>query len=95
MGRLVRHADTLVVELLGPLGIPRHPFAMARFGLNGLRSATSHFDARFEGDAPKALLGGAAAHAMLPLDASSCAPRPRRPAAVCTACAGSMRPGLT
>lgn len=70
MGPLVRNAEGLVVDLLGPFGIPRHPFAMARFGLNGLRSATSLFGARFDEDEPKALLGGAAAHAMLPLDRS-------------------------
>ncbi|MDP9069078.1 MAG: NAD(P)/FAD-dependent oxidoreductase [Actinomycetota bacterium] len=68
MGPLVRSADALVPELLGPFRVPRHPLAMARFGLNGLRSATSLFGSRFEGDAPQALLGGAAAHAMLPLE---------------------------
>ena len=70
MGPLVRNAEGLVVDLLGPFGIPRHPFAMARFGLNGLRSARSLFSARFDGEEPRALLGGAAAHAMLPLDRS-------------------------
>ncbi|HJR44060.1 MAG TPA: NAD(P)/FAD-dependent oxidoreductase [Actinomycetota bacterium] len=70
MGPLVRNADSLIEELLGPLGIPRHPLAMARFGLNGLWPAATLLSRRFEGDAPKALLGGAAAHAMLPLDRS-------------------------
>lgn len=68
MSPLVRNAEALIVDLLGPFGIPEHPLAMAGFGLKGLRSATSLFDARFDDDAPKALLGGAAAHAMLPLD---------------------------
>ena len=70
MGPLVRNAEELVVDILGPLGIPEHPFALARFGLKGIRSATSLFNGRFEGAEPKALLGGAAAHAMLPLDRS-------------------------
>ena len=38
MGPLVDHADALIPELLGPLRIPRHPFALAGFGLKGLRS---------------------------------------------------------
>lgn len=70
MSPLVRNAEGLIVDLLGPFGIPEHPIAMVGFGLKGLRSATSLFNARFDGDAPKALLGGAAAHAMLPLDRS-------------------------
>ena len=70
MAPLVRNADALIVDILGPLRIPDHPLALARFGLQGIRSATSLFDARFDGEEPKALLGGAAAHAMLPLDRS-------------------------
>lgn len=68
MGPLVRNADKLVSELLGPFGVPRYPFAMAGFGLKGLPSATWTFGRRFDSEEPKALLGGAAAHAMLPLD---------------------------
>ena len=70
MAPLVRNAEELIVDILGPLGIPDHPLALARFGLMGVRSATSLFGGRFDGDEPKALLGGAAAHAMLPLDRS-------------------------
>jgi phytoene dehydrogenase-like protein len=70
MEPLVRSADALVEGILGPLRIPRHPFAMARFGLSGLWSAAGLVNRRFEGDSAKALLGGAAAHAMLPLDSS-------------------------
>lgn len=68
MTPLVRNAEALIVDILGPLGIPQHPLALTRFGLKGVRSATSLFGARFEGEEAKALLGGAAAHAMLPLD---------------------------
>lgn len=70
MGPLVKNADALVRELLGPFGIPRSPLVMARFGLNGLLPASVLLRRRFEGDEPRALLGGAAAHAMLPLDRS-------------------------
>jgi phytoene dehydrogenase-like protein len=70
MRPLVRDADRLVKELLGPLRFPRHPIALARFGLQGLLPATRLLNARFDGEAAKALIGGAAAHAMLPLERS-------------------------
>jgi phytoene dehydrogenase-like protein len=70
MAPLVRSADRLIEDLLAPIGIPRHPLTMARFGLRGLASAGGSFGRRFEGDEAKALLGGAAAHATLPLDRS-------------------------
>ncbi|MGZ4804974.1 MAG: phytoene desaturase family protein [Ilumatobacteraceae bacterium] len=54
-------------QLLGPLlSIPRHPIAMARFGTLALQPAT-WLARRFEGDEATVLLGGCAAHAMLPL----------------------------
>ncbi|HEX7705089.1 MAG TPA: NAD(P)/FAD-dependent oxidoreductase [Thermoanaerobaculia bacterium] len=46
---------------------PRHPFLLARFGLLGLRSATS-LAGRFATREAKALLAGSAAHSFLPLD---------------------------
>ncbi|MGZ4765930.1 MAG: phytoene desaturase family protein, partial [Ilumatobacteraceae bacterium] len=48
------------------LSIPRHPIAMARFGTLALQPAT-WLARRFEGDEATVLLGGCAAHAMLPL----------------------------
>ncbi|MEP7114704.1 MAG: NAD(P)/FAD-dependent oxidoreductase [Ilumatobacteraceae bacterium] len=54
-------------QLLGPvLSVPRHPFAMGRFGLHALQPATFQ-TRRFETDEARALFGGCAAHAMLPL----------------------------
>jgi phytoene dehydrogenase-like protein len=70
MRPLVRDADRLVKELLGPLRFPHHPIALARFGLQGLLPATRLLNGRFDGEAAKALIGGAAAHAMLPLERS-------------------------
>src|SRR4051794_2722848 len=62
----VRNADAFFSEILRPLPlIPRHPFLLARFGVNGLRSATSVMR-RFRGDAARALFGGCAAHAIIP-----------------------------
>lgn len=67
MGPLVAEASKSVPSILAPLlSVPRHPLAMARFGLAGLPSA-SHLVKRFHGAEAKALLAGVAAHAMLPL----------------------------
>src|SRR5919204_622130 len=41
MAPLIARSDTLLNEFLHPLPGPRHPFLMARFGISGLRSATS------------------------------------------------------
>jgi phytoene dehydrogenase-like protein len=70
---LVRNADTLFHELLGPLRPPRHPLAMARFGLSALLSARGLARFRFEGERARALLAGCAAHSMLSLRAPASA----------------------
>jgi phytoene dehydrogenase-like protein len=58
----------LRVDLLAPLGIPRHPLLMARFGLHGLRPARSLAESRFRGPRARALFAGLAAHSILPLE---------------------------
>jgi phytoene dehydrogenase-like protein len=66
---LVRDAGLTLPALLAPLrSVPRHPVAVARFGLAGLRPA-SGLARRFDGPEARALLAGAAAHTMLPLTA--------------------------
>lgn len=57
----------LMADALAPLGIPRHPWQMLRFGLLGMRSAQG-LASRFEGARARALLAGCASHAILPLD---------------------------
>jgi phytoene dehydrogenase-like protein len=65
----VRVWDQLSLDVLAPpLRIPRHPFMMARFGLQGLRSATS-LARGLRGTRARALFAGSAAHSFLPLDA--------------------------
>lgn len=59
----------LLADLMAPLGLPRHPFQMARFGLGALRSAVGLARARFRGDRARALFAGCAAHSILPLEA--------------------------
>jgi phytoene dehydrogenase-like protein len=71
MGPLVARAAPILEGVLGPpLRPPRHPAAMARLGLSGLRSAAGLGRARFDGERARALLAGMAAHSMLPLEAS-------------------------
>ncbi len=58
----------LFADLLGPLGVPRHPLALLRFGWLGLRSARSLCFGRFEEEAARALFAGCAAHSVQPLE---------------------------
>ncbi len=70
MGPSVRAGLGLVDSLLQPLAIPpAHPIALARYGLPGIRSASSLGRSRFKGDEAPALLAGLAGHSMLSLDA--------------------------
>ena len=68
----VDHGAALIDSRMSPLRVPKAPFSMARFGLEGLRSVTS-LTARFADDEARALLAGSAAHAILPLDAAGTA----------------------
>jgi phytoene dehydrogenase-like protein len=69
MDPLVRDAEHLFGELLGPLRVPRHPLLVGRFGLSAVRSATGLARARFEGERARALLAGCSAHSILSLRA--------------------------
>jgi phytoene dehydrogenase-like protein len=53
-------------DVLGPLHYPKHPLAMASFGLSALTSAT-HLAKRFKTPEAKGLFAGMAAHAIQPL----------------------------
>ena len=67
MEPLVRDAGKLLPAVLAPLRAPRHPVALARFGLRALLPATGL--ARLLDDPrDRALLAGNAAHSMLRLD---------------------------
>jgi phytoene dehydrogenase-like protein len=73
LGPLVRGWDELSHDVLAPpLRIPHHPILMARFGLQGLRSATS-LASGLRGPAARALFAGNAAHSFLPLEAAGTA----------------------
>lgn len=68
MEPLVERFDELMRMVLGPLRHPSSPLLLARFGFSALRSLRG-LARRFRDAAAPALLGGTAAHAMLPLDA--------------------------
>ena len=72
-GPLSEASDGLIEGTLAMPRPPRHPFVMARFGRNALRSASGLARSRFAGERARALFAGNAAHAMLPLDATATA----------------------
>jgi phytoene dehydrogenase-like protein len=56
-------------DVLRPmLHLPRHPLALAGFGLKALQPARALAKRRFEGETARALFAGAAAHSFLPLE---------------------------
>jgi phytoene dehydrogenase-like protein len=63
----LRDPDAMIADVLAPLGLPRHPLRMLRFGWRGLRSAV-RLARRFHAAPARALLAGCAAHAILPLE---------------------------
>lgn len=72
-GPLVEHSNRLFDALLQPMIPPRHPIALARFGLSAIRSASGLSCARFRGEHARALFAGIAAHSLLPLTATGSA----------------------
>ncbi|WP_369044653.1 phytoene desaturase family protein [Sinomonas sp. P10A9] len=69
VGRTARDFATLVGEVLAPpIHWPRHPWALARFGLDAVLPATLTAR-RWRDDEARALFGGIAAHAFAPLSA--------------------------
>jgi len=63
---IVTDWPNIAADVLGPLHYPKHPLAMAKFGLSALTSAT-HLSKRFKTEEAKGLLAGMAAHSMQPL----------------------------
>jgi phytoene dehydrogenase-like protein len=60
----------LSADILRPMiAIPRHPFLLARFGLNALLPAATLARRHFRHDPARALFAGLAAHSFLALDA--------------------------
>jgi phytoene dehydrogenase-like protein len=68
IGSIVRSWPKIEDSVLGPPRLPEHPIALARFGLQALRSAERIARGAFATERGRALFGGIAAHGLLPLD---------------------------
>ncbi|TGM12300.1 NAD(P)/FAD-dependent oxidoreductase [Leptospira selangorensis] len=64
----LKNPEGLLSDALAPLGIPKHPFLLARFGLLGLQPAKSLANFWFKEERAKALFAGCAGHAIFPLE---------------------------
>ena len=73
MDPFVRAADAVLAGALAPPLPPRHPVALARLALYGVRSAAGLAGSRFGGERARALFAGMAAHSMLSLRAPASA----------------------
>ncbi len=70
MKPFAKRAGKVFDDILRPivsLPLPKHPFALAQFGLMGLQSAM-RLAKRFKTPHARALLGGSAAHSFIPLE---------------------------
>ena len=66
-GPLARHMDEICQAMLSPLRMPpAHPFAVGNFGRRAVLPASA-VARRWDTDEARAILAGAAAHAMMPL----------------------------
>ncbi|MDB5078506.1 MAG: NAD(P)/FAD-dependent oxidoreductase [Chloroflexi bacterium] len=70
LGPLAADWSKLAPALLGPLSIPRHPLALARFSMHAWRSAQGLARSRFKHATARAFFGGMSAHSILPLEKS-------------------------
>lgn len=68
VGPFVDRWFDLAADALGPLGIPRSPWLMLRFGLRAMMPATWLARATLKTEAGRALLAGMAGHSIVPLD---------------------------
>jgi phytoene dehydrogenase-like protein len=74
IGDLVPRWRELFADVFTPLGkIPHHPFLMARFGLNAIRSGRGLARSAFRTEKARGLFAGLAAHSLLPLEELSSA----------------------
>jgi phytoene dehydrogenase-like protein len=65
---LARRWEPIAAAILGPVLPPRHPLALARFGLRALWPASLLARVLFRGERARALFAGMAAHAIMPLE---------------------------
>ena len=68
MGPLVASWKDILTEFLGPLRVPKHPVAMARFGMFALLPAVTLARTLFREEKTRAVFAGLAAHSIMPLE---------------------------
>jgi phytoene dehydrogenase-like protein len=68
MTPLVAAWDGLGVDLLGPLRLPRHPWAFSRFGMLAIQPGRRLAEGRFKTERARGFFAGLVAHSMLPLE---------------------------
>jgi phytoene dehydrogenase-like protein len=73
VGPWVHCWERLVRDTLRPLGIPRYPLTLLRFGLLAMQSAAGLARVRFRGERAQALVAGNGCHSILPLERPSTA----------------------
>jgi phytoene dehydrogenase-like protein len=68
MSQFANREDDLFEDALKPLGIPKNPLLLAKFGIRGLQPASFFAKHKFKNDEAKALFAGCAAHSILPFN---------------------------
>jgi len=68
LGPLVRNWGVVESAILGPLGVPRNPIAMSRFGLHAIQPAARLARNKFQTEAARVLFAGLACHSVVPLE---------------------------
>lgn len=63
-----KNGEALLEDSLKPLGLPKNPSLLTRFGLKAMQPATSFANYAFKDNLAKALFAGCAAHSVLPLE---------------------------
>jgi phytoene dehydrogenase-like protein len=68
MAPLARRWDQIAPGILGPISLPRHPVALARFGMRAIWPARLLAEVCFRGERARGMFAGMAGHAILPLE---------------------------
>ncbi len=68
VGPVVQNWSAIESAILGPLGIPRNPIAMSRFGMHAIQPASRLARNKFQTEAARALFAGLAGHSIVPLE---------------------------
>src|SRR5579862_3452002 len=65
---LVENWEKISDDILRPVHFPKHPFDLARLGLNAIFSAQHLAYSKFKADKARGVFAGMAAHSIMPLD---------------------------